>query len=154
MESQSNILFKKFERVSKEVKTQLKRKGIAVPTKNTDGSINFGKFRVIKNHRGYFNIVDDDNINIIENINLAKSAIVLANTLAVHHMIDKKIIEQDSSYGSASLEEQLYRKSSKQAKNIDKWDLMITKSMIASARKQHYKYSIDESFDKLVNLNK
>jgi len=154
MESPSNLLFKKFERVSKEVKSQLKKQGFAVPTKNTDGSVNFGKFKIVKNHRGYFDIVDDDDSRIVENINLAKSAIVLANTLAVHHMVDKKVIEQDSGYGSASLEEQLYKKSSKQARNIDKWDLMTTKGMIASARKQFYKISIDESFEKLVNLNK
>lgn len=154
MENPSNQLFSKFERLSKEVKTQLKKQGMAIPVKNSDGSTNFGKFRIIKNSKGYYDIRDDENCVIVENINLAKSAIVLANDLAVRHQINHKIIEQDSGYGSASLEEELYKKSSLKAKSIDKWDLMTTKRMMAEARKKFHKMSIDDSFQKLINLNK
>lgn len=154
MKSQAKELFTKLRKVTLDVHKKFKRQGIAIPSKNTDGSIKFGKFKVVKNNRGYFDIFDDDNLVVIENINLAKSAVVLANDLAVHHIINYKILEQDTAYASASLEEQLYKKYSKKAKTIDKWDLMITKSMIAEARMKFHKQMIDSSFEKLQNLNK
>ena len=154
MNSQAKDLFIKLCKVTAYVHKKFRRQGLAIPSKNADGSIKFGKFKVIKNNYGFFDIFDDDDMVVIKNINLAKSALVLANHLAVHHTINYKIVEQDNAYASASLEEQLYKKYSKRAKSIDKWDLMITKSMIAEARMKFHKQMIDCSFDKLQNLNK
>ena len=75
-------LYKKLKQVTFEVKSNLHRRGIAIPVKNDDGSISIGNYTVRKS-KGQYQIFDFRNEVVVDKINLPQSAIILANGLAL-----------------------------------------------------------------------
>lgn len=147
-------LYKKIVKVSDEVKKELRRKGLVIPIDNDDGSISVGNFRIVKERTNFYSIVDFEGERVVERINLPQSAIMLANTLALGLHIDSRIEQLDKSYGYALFEEQLHEQAVKNShkKSLDYFDLMLTKCMIARAKKEDYKREIINSFEKLRKL--
>jgi len=146
-------IYNKIVAVSNEVQRNLRRKGVVIPTRNQDGSISLGSYTIRKDHEEFY-IHDEIGEIVIKNINLPQTAVLLANNLALGKQVDRTLINKDMSYGSALFEEELAKRSAKKSKNIDKWDLMNTKSMIAQARKNHYKNEIVNSFKNFENSYK
>jgi hypothetical protein len=147
-------LYKKIVRVSDEVKKELLRKGLVIPMDNADGSISIGNFRIVRKDNSFYSIVDFEGESIVDQINLPQSAIMLANTLALGRHVDSRIEGLDKSYGYALFEEQLHEQAVKnsQKKSLDYFDLMLTKCLIARAKKEDYKREIINSFEKLRKL--
>lgn len=146
MNSLSADLYKKILTLSTCVNDNLKRKGIAIPSKNDDGSISLGNYVIIKNNNFFF-IQDYKKENIIEKINLPQTAILLANKLALGKFIDNSILQNDRYYGYAEFEEKLYTMRIK--KNIENSLLFEVKLCDAKLKKEFYKKTIRASFEKL-----
>ena len=66
------------------IKTTQRFHGISqYPVKNNDGSINIGRYTIVKDLSGFFDILDYSGDIVVDKINLAQTAIVLANKLTI-----------------------------------------------------------------------
>lgn len=147
-------LFKKIVRLSEDVKRDLKNQGIVVPTENNDGSISVGAYKIIKNSNGYYSVVDHKNDELVGDINLPQTAVIVANNLALGKFKDLKVIETDKHYGYALFDELLHKKAVEKSskKSLEYFDLMLTKCLIARAKKENYKKDLILSYKKLIKL--
>jgi len=155
MKQINNDIYKKITTLNREVKEDLRRKGLVVPKTDNNGHILVGRYKILKNNKGFFNIVDYGNEIIVENINLPQTAAVLANKLALGKFIDIEILNADRKYGHALFEEELQQKIARisiKKKNIDRADLMFTKSKISKFRKEESKREIINCFEKLIKF--
>lgn len=149
-----NSLYTKIVEISNEVKQSLRKKGLVVPVRNSDGTVTLGAYTIVKEEDGY--AIRKSNGEIItRQINLPQTAVIVANNLALGKFIDSNLIDKDRHYGSALFEEELTKRVLSRTKNnVDKWDLMTTKCMIAQARKNYYKNQIVDTFRNFENSYK
>jgi hypothetical protein len=147
-------LYKKFVEVSAEVREDLRRRGLIVPVSNKDGTISVGTYRIVKDRNDLFTIVDSRNRIEIDGINLAQTAIIMANDLALRKFLDRSIIKRDQEYGYALFKGQLYRRALQRSKNqpIERYDLMAAKSSINREKKERCRRDIEHSFEKLTKI--
>lgn len=145
------IIFEKIESLTRGVLKNLRSKGIVVPIENDDGTITIGRYSIIKS-QGFYQIVNYANEILVPNINLPHTALMIANDLALNKFIDSKTIELDRNYGYALFEEQLYKKISKKQKSYEDYDIVVTKGLVARAKKEHNKRAILAHFDKLRKI--
>jgi hypothetical protein len=68
--------------------------------------------------------------------------------------INSKLLTIDKNYGYEEFEEQLHAKSAERnmTKNIDRADVMMTKSKINRYKKEQHRRDIVKSFEKLLNF--
>jgi hypothetical protein len=151
MKTTPEDLYFQMKKLSVEVRKDLLRKGIVVPTKNTDGTITIGNFTIVKNLDGSYAILDHTDDRIVDNINLPQTAIMVANKLALGHYKDSILLDVDRRYGSADFEERLYRRAMSRKSN-DFISVHVTKYEIAKHKKNGYRESINRSFEKLLKL--
>lgn len=147
-------LYNKIVKVSKQVHSDLRLKGIVVPVKNRDGSIRIGAFTVVKTDSDFYEILDHNREPIVDHINLPQTAAILANGLALGKFIDKNLLETDQYYGYALFEEQLHQRALERSrkKSLEYFELTSNKRTIAKTKKELYKKDIVRSFEKLRNL--
>ena len=148
-----DTVYRKLETVSNKVKNQLQSKGVAIPFKNDDGTISLGNYTIARRN-GFYAILDYANEVIVDQINLPQTAAILANNLAVGKFIDNVILNYDRNYGYADFEEQLHHRTAERVlkKNLDRADVLFTKSKISHDKKQAAKRAILKSFEKLRNF--
>lgn len=155
MYSTPDHLIKKFQQVANSVKKELKSKGVAIPVKKQDGSIQIenyavakeGNFYVIKNRIGDI---------IVDKINLPQTALLMANSLALGKIIDFQLHNLDRQYGYSLFEIDLLKKHAEKSfkeKNIDRANLLLIKLDIVFNKMKNTKYQIAKSFEKLRNLH-
>jgi hypothetical protein len=77
----NNQLFKKIEQLAEGVKKDFQSKGLIIPVKESDGSVKFNNYTIVRDQSGFYSIISSSDITIISNINLPQSAIILANAL-------------------------------------------------------------------------
>lgn len=149
-----NDLFKKIVKLSDEVKENLRKKGIVIPTENQDGTINIGDFKIVKTQTGFYNVIDRYKEIVVENLNLPQSAVLIANGLALGKWKDTKVIDLDQKYGYALFEEQLHKRAvdKSEKKSLEYFDLNMTKCLIAKAKKERNRTELVQSYEKLVKL--
>jgi aminopeptidase-like protein len=154
MKKITDDIIKKIEKLGVEVETNFRRKGVAIPVKNEDGSITMGYYTIVKNSNNLFDILDYSNEPVVAGINLAQSAVLVANDLALGKFINKSIVEKDRNYGYALFEEQLVGKflRKKRRTTMDRKEVLLTKCLIAQAKKNFYKTEISRSFEKLRSI--
>jgi hypothetical protein len=147
-------LYQKIVKLSDSVKGNLLKKGVVVPVKNKNGSINVGHYKIVKNKDGYYNILSRSGDIVVDQINLPQTAAVVANGLALGKFKDDDLIYADKRYGFALFDETLYTRSVENSskKPLEYFDLMLTKSLIARAKKDKYKQDVIKSFEKLIKL--
>ena len=147
-------LIKKILHVSNEVKEEFRKKGVAIPTINDNGSISLGYYTVTKNSNGFYNVLDYSGEVVVSQLNLAQTAAMVANNLALGKFVDSELVDKDRRYGYALFEEDQAKRSLAKSskKDLSYFDLMLTKHMIAKAKKELYKSEIVKSFEKLRNL--
>ena len=146
-------LYEKIERVSDTIRKNFRLKGIVIPTRNSDGSINLGKFKVIKNSNGFYSVLDDFGETVVDQINLPQSAALIANDLALGRWINKNILDKDRNYGYAEFEEDLYKvAASKKTCKFDIYEIKLNKSTINRIKKESLRQDIFRSFEKLRKL--
>ena len=147
-------LYKKVIQLSYDVKKELRAKGVVVPVRNKDGSINVGTYVIAKQAAGYYLIKDRRNEVVVDNINLPQTAAVIANGLALGKFKDLTLLNADRHYGYALFDEQLHNRAVERSnkKSLEYFDVMLTKAMIAKAKKERYKQDVVKSFEKLIKL--
>lgn len=146
MTALNTAVYNRLQRVTDEVRQKLARKGIAIPTKNQNGSITLGNYTICKQN-GFYSILDYANITVVDRINLPQTAIILANNLALGKFLDHRILNIDRRYGYAEFEEQLSLKLA--AKNKSNTDLRMIKGQEKRIIKETLKREIVKSFEKL-----
>lgn len=140
-------VYKRFEIVTEQVKTNLKKRGVAIPFENGDGSLTIGNYTIVKKDI-FYQIVNRYNEIVIDKINLPQTAAILANDLAVGKFIDNNILNLDRLYGFADFEERLY--STRNSKrNSSQTELRAIKSKIKNLQKVAAKKEIMNHFEKL-----
>lgn len=151
MKNLSEDLYFKMKKVSDEVRKDLRRKGLVVPVKNNDGSINIGRYTIVKDMSGFFDILDYSGDIVVDKINLAQTAIVLANKLALGQYKDTTLLDADRHYGYADFEEKLYSKAINR-KESSAISVYLSKYDDAKLKKNVHKLTITRSFEKLIKL--
>ena len=132
------------------VKQDLFKKGVIVPVKNKDGSVNFGDYTMTRRGLNYW--ISKRGHDLIGPINLAQTAIVTANYLALGKTADDKLLESDRWYGFKNFDEEVYTNSANNSlknKNYDRADWCFTKASIAKMQKEQYRSSVMTSFNRL-----
>jgi hypothetical protein len=148
-----NDLYEKIERVSDKIRDDFHRRGIVIPVKNTDGSINIGRFRVVNQHTGFYAVYNNKNEIVIDGVNLPQTAALIANDLALGRILDNRIVNQDREYGYALFKETLYSHKVKNNKiNFESFELAKMKESIAKNRKEMFHRGIVQRFEKLRKL--
>lgn len=148
-------IYQKIQELDDKVKEDLRKKGIIVPAKKEDGSIQIGRFTIKRNLDGFFSIVDYRKEKVLDNINLPQTAAIIANKLALGKFYDKELLAADQSYGHAVFDEMIHKKlveKSLKEKDIERADLMLTKLRIAKDRKEHYSLIVKKSFANLLRF--
>jgi hypothetical protein len=147
-------LFNKVEDLAQQVKHDLRRKGVIVPVKNKDGSINLDKYRVVKTD-DFFYVLDQRNESLVGPVNLAQTAILIANDLALGKFIDSDIVKQDTWFGYKSFDEESYTRSARinlKKHNIEQAEIFLTRAELAKQQKNYWKRTITDRFNKLQRV--
>lgn len=150
--SLDSALFKKVVNISKQIDNRFYQKGVAIPSKNKDGSIKLGNYTIVKNN-GLFLIKDYSNQIVVKQINLPHTAILLANSLALGKFMDTQLLDNDRKYGFAIFEEQKYGSKSKNL-SVDKLVLFESKLTDARLKKDMYRKYVLNKFEKFVKMYK
>ena len=156
MKQTPDDIYKKVKQLGIDVKEKLKRQGIIVPTKTPDGSIRVGYYIIKRNKTGFYSILNYRNEAVVDLINLPQTAAILANKLALGKYIDDELLDADRRYGHALFEEELHltlAERNLKLNNLDRADVMFTKFNIAKHRKNQYKRTIFNGFDKLMRFS-
>lgn len=153
MKNLPNNLYNKIQKLSEEVRTELKKKGVVVPVKNADGTIGIGYYSIAKTDSGY-EIRDPSTEVIYTGINLPQTAILIANNLALGRFKDNSVLDSDRRYGYALFEEELHNRavSNSKKKTLEYFDVMSTKAAIAKCKKEQYKRDLLNKYEKLIQL--
>jgi hypothetical protein len=156
MKQTPDDIYQKVKQLGLDVKEQLKRQGIIVPSKTPDGSIRVGYYTIKKNKTGFYSILNYSNEEVVEFINLPQTAAILANRLALGKYMDDELLDADRRYGHALFEEELHltlAERNLKANNVDRADVMFTKFKIAKHRKEQHRRTIVIGFDKLMRFS-
>lgn len=151
----ANEIYSQITKLNREVKQNLLQKGLVVPIKRDENTIQIGPYFIKKIISGHYNIIDKNNYTIVEGINLPQTAIVIANKLALNKWTDTNLIQLDRKYGYALFDEFSHQRSEKtniKKKNFERADIMYNKSLVARRKKLYYKNLIDVNFEKLIEF--
>jgi hypothetical protein len=148
-----NDLYEKIERVSDIVRDRFRLKGIVIPTKNSDGSINLGRFRVENQQNGFYAVRNERNEVVVDGINLPQTAALVANDLALGKFLDNQILNKDKEYGYALFKETLYKQRiEKHNRDFSSYEISLMKGIISKKRRETYQSDIIQRFEKLRKL--
>jgi len=147
-------LYKKFTKVTAEVREDFRQRGFIIPVSNADGSISIGPYRIVKDKNDLYNIVDRRNRIEIEGINLPQTAIIMANDLALCKFLNRDLIKRDQEYGYALFKEQIYKRALQRSKNhsIDRFELLLFRSTSNREKKERCRRDIERGFEKLTKI--
>jgi len=144
--------YKKIANLSLEVKNKLFQRGLVVPKKNDDHSISVGKYIIKREENSQYFIVDLHNEILIRNINLAHTAIVIANNLALGKGINQQLLLKDQIYGSTIFEEEMYRHRISQIKDQEMRETMVIKQETNKQKQELYRFEIEQSYQNLMRI--
>lgn len=147
--------YQRIAKLNQQVKQDLKSKGLVVPKKNKNGTISLGKYTIKKDPAGFYTIIDHRQEIVADQINLPQTAALVANKLALGKWLDRDILAIDSKYGHASFDELVHRRSAKKhlkLKNFEQAGVMLAKSDMARYKRDFYKRSIKNDFEKLLKV--
>jgi hypothetical protein len=150
---QKNIL-EKVQALADSVKGDLRKKGVIVPKKHKDGSIQFDNFLVVSKNNGW-HVLNKKQETVVGPVNAPQTAIVSANSLALGRSVDDKLLENDKWYGFKYFDEEVYSNSAKtsmKSNNWDKADWCLTRASIAKVQKEQYLAYIMSSFNRLKTI--
>lgn len=153
----SNKIYQKIQHINRDVKDNLRRKGFIYPVKKSDGTVVVGNYLIKKNSNNFFDIFDKNQTIILQDINLAESAILIANELALTNCVNSVKINVDRQYGYTMFDIKRYDHSIKslfKKQNFDRLDLMIAKKSSAMFKAKRLKSIIQSDYEKLLQLDK
>jgi hypothetical protein len=148
-------LFEQFEKLAKNVKTDFKKKGLVVPVQNRDGTIQIGVFAIKKKDSAYY-VTGRNGDAMAGPLNLAQTAILVANDLALGRWPDPKLIDSDTWYGYKAFAEASANSVAERARkdnDADRADFSQYKAAVAAEQKLSFKKVIDQRYNKLCKLS-
>jgi len=145
-------IFKKIDVLSQKIRRQFLEKGVVLPSQDKEGKIRIGKFTIGKNKDGFFNINDTTGFLIVDQINLAQTAILLSNKLALGKMLDKTLLENDRQYGYALFEETLQKQALTRSQDTDRICLLLNRLAKSSSKRKLHQTYIISNFEKLKKI--
>jgi hypothetical protein len=151
----NHYILSKIEILTKNLKEDFRKKGFVIPTKNDDGSVSVGNYRIFKDDLGFYSIADHRKEIIVKNINLPQTAVLTANRLALGKWKDETILAIDTKYGHALFDEKVHQRLAEKnlkSNDHDMADLMLTKLKIARYKKEKYKNEVFINFRKLLYI--
>jgi flavin-binding protein dodecin len=155
MNPTSTDIYAKIQQLNRDVKEKLRHQGIVVPVRKNDGTIQVGHYHIKRDKAGFYRVLTSKNEVIVDHLNLPQTAAILANRLALGKWLDEDIISADTKYGHALFDETLHRQlaeKSLKSNNIEKAEVMYTKTAIDKHKKNQYKLELDRGFDKLIRF--
>jgi hypothetical protein len=144
--------FKQIDVLSQKIRQQFLEKGVVLPSHDKEGKIRIGKFIISKNKDGLFDIVDITGFLIAGRINLAQTAILVSNKLALGKILDKTLLENDRQYGYALFEETLQKQALTRSQDIDRTCLLLNKLAKSSSKREFHQRYIFSNFEKLKKI--
>lgn len=150
----TNQLYKKVAHLVSNTKEDFRSRGFIIPIQETDGSIKFDHYTVLRRN-GFYKIVNASNLTMFDKLNLPQSAILLANQLALGKIADNKILSNDRQYGYSLFEEEQYKRVATSAAKKQEWnkfDIVMEKQDRAKLRAEYAKNVIVSSFEKLRRI--
>ena len=94
MKTTPELLYKKIQKLSNEVKKEFRNKGIVLPKQHNDGSVSIGRYRIIKHQNTFYSIADHTGEIMVDKINLPQTAALLANGLELGRWLDDTILQK------------------------------------------------------------
>lgn len=154
MQTTKKNLFDKVTKLARTVKQDVKDKGLVVPVRLPNGNIQVGSYTIVKSNHQYF-VRDKGNRNLAGPLNLAQTAAVIANDLALGRKLDAVLIRNDAWYGYREFDEQVANNIAEHArkeKDYDRAELSQYKATLAQEQKLEYKKNVDLRYSKLCKL--
>lgn len=145
-------VYQTLKQLANNVENELKNIGVAMPIKNTDGSIKVAGYNIKKEKTGFYTVTDISNNIVVDNINLPQTAALIANDLSLGKFINRDLMSNDRKYGFLTFEQDVCKKShtaSIKRKDYDRAELLIDKYNIANMRAGMIKLQISREFEKL-----
>lgn len=153
MQANQKNLFEQFSKLARNVKQDFKTKGLIVPSRAANGEIQVGDFTIFKRDHRYY--VRNNKETVAGPLNLAQTAVLVANDLALGKHIDTVLVRNDTWYGYREFDERVANNIVEQAlkeKDYDRADLSRYKAILAQEQKLQYKKSIESRYNKLYRL--
>lgn len=151
----NHFILRELSSIKKTIEKDLRKKGLVPAKKTIDGNIRIGSFFIVKDHTGFYSVLDSNKNIIADSINLPHSAAIYANNLALGRWTNREILDLDRKYGHYTFDEQLCKKyytDNFQNKRYDKAEILNEKYRIAKNKKNYYKSKILEGFNKLIKI--
>lgn len=148
-------LYKKVSELTAGIKQEFRNNGIVIPVRGLNGGIKLDDFTVTKTNNNTYTITDSDENTIVKDINLAHTAILLANDLALGKGLDLTVLENDKTYGYSLYEEEYMRRlraSLIKKKDWTRAETLKLKEDQAGQKSRAAKKEIIASFEKLRRL--
>jgi len=147
-------LYKNIYELVVDVKAGLKAKGLVVPIKHSNGTIQIGKYIIVKNG-GFYSVTHESNRVEYTKINLPHTAIIIANDLALGRWADTALLEYDRQYGFNLFEQQQLKHIADSMIKRNDWsrvDTLLIKHDAARTKADLARRSILMSYAKLRQL--
>jgi len=151
----NNDIYIRLTQLNKDVKEDLKSRGLVVPIKKDEETIQLDKFLIKKIDNGFYNILNIRGIEIVQGINLPQTAVIIANKLALGKWLDVELLQHDKKYGFAMFDELVHKRSIKNSlkkKEYDRAEVMQNKYSIAKHKRNYYKKLIINDYQKLLKF--
>lgn len=152
--NQTDQLYKKVADLAKGIKQEFLSRGIVIPRRGANGSVRIDDYTVEKQQDGSYTISDSYEI-ILQGINLAHTAIMIANDLALGQTINSELLAQDKVYGYNYVEEKHYQTMAARMSKRQEWDRVETmklKQQQAHERAESAKKYVLGNFEKFRRL--
>lgn len=115
----SNNIYKKLTVLASEIKENFREKGIVLPRK-IKGNIKIGNYTVVKDFN-FFSVVNQKRDVIYDKINLAQTAVLIANELALGRKDNDDLIKIDQEYGFNLFETENFQRLMKRSLYKNDW---------------------------------
>lgn len=138
----------------KKIESDFRKNGVSIPAKSSNGDVIVSGYRIVRQDSGYYDIVDITGNNMVSNLNLPQTAVLLANDLSLGRFVNRELVQTDRNYGYMQFERSVCKKSqesSKSRNDYDRVELLEDKYNIASVRAEALKNTIDGEYKKLQN---
>lgn len=140
-------IFEQVRDLADQVKHDLKKKGLVVPAKDSNGNVVVGDYRIIKKDIFYY-VYNKRNQAVTPPLNLAQTAIVIANKLALGYYVDDALVKIDRDYGYKAFDEENFTRSAER-KGFVEGDVSRIRADIARREKDRFKSQIMTEFNRL-----
>lgn len=152
----NNKVYEQIVNLTNQTRDSFKNRGMAIPTSDGQGNIKIGKYTIIYNKDGNYQINDHHGQTFYKNINLPQTAILIANALATKQRVDDRVLRHDQTYGTKMFDDINYTRLSKiylKQHQLKKYLDMSMQSDYAADQANRARDAIIKTYKKLFQLH-